>query len=201
MCSPIDRQEGVDELAEVVGGQLEVGLGSASLLQGGELGLEALGLHAVHDLAVHLDQAAVGVPGEAIVPGHVGEAAHRVAVQTEVENRVHHARHRDRRARADRQQQGIRLVAEALARLLLQSPHVLGDLCLEARGKLPSRLHEGATGVRRDREAGRHRHAEPRHLGKARSLAAEQGPSSGARFVEVVREAWRRRALSAIRAA
>ena len=48
------------------------------------------------------------------------------------------------------------------------------DLLGEPVRELPAVRHVGAAGVRRDREAGRHRDAELRHLGEADALAAEQ---------------------------
>ena len=44
----------------------------------------------------------------------------------------------------------------------------------------------GAAGVGRDREPGRHRNAEGRHLGEADPLAAEQLAAPGGLLVEVV---------------
>ncbi len=64
----VDRLERVDQLAEVVGGQVDVRLDPAALLQVGQLLLEALPVDSVDDLAVHLDQAAVRVVREAGLP-------------------------------------------------------------------------------------------------------------------------------------
>ena len=57
---------------------------------------EVLVVDAAHDVAEHVDQPAVGVVGEPLVAGRVGEADDRLVVQAEVEDRVHHARHRAR---------------------------------------------------------------------------------------------------------
>ena len=141
---------------------------------------------AVHDLAVHLDQAAVGVVGEARVAGRRSQALDRDVVEAEVEDRVHHPRHRDRRARAHRDEQRIGRVAEALARLLLERRDVRADLVVEARRHLLAARHVGATRVGRDREPGRHGDAERRHLGETDALAAEELPAARGLFVVVV---------------
>ena len=65
----VDPLEGADELAQVVGVELDVLLHSALGLQVAERLLEAVRVDARHDLAVHLDQAAVRVVREARVAG------------------------------------------------------------------------------------------------------------------------------------
>jgi hypothetical protein len=135
------------------------------VLQPGERILEQVAVDPVHDLAVHLDQAAVRVAREARVAGSLGEPARGVVVEPEVEDRVHHPRHRDRRSRSDRDEEGVGRVAEALPGLVLQRAEVLLDLRLEPVGELAAGLHVRATGVRGDREPGRDRRTELRHLG------------------------------------
>ena len=68
------------------------------------------------DAAEHLQQPPVGVPGKARVVGALGEPPDRLVAEAEVEHRVEHPRHRDARSRADRDQQRILGVAEALLR-------------------------------------------------------------------------------------
>src|SRR5207248_7526348 len=94
----------------------------------------------------------------------------------EVEDRVHHPRHRDRRTGADRDEQRVARIAEALARLVLQCAQMPLDLGLEAFGELLAVLHVRAARIGGDGEAGRDGDAELRHLGKAHALAAEQLP-------------------------
>jgi hypothetical protein len=94
--------EALDELLLVVGRQLGVldVVVVLLVLEGLDHGLERLVvlalllLHAEDDVAVHLDEAAVAVPGEALVLGRLGEGDDRLVVEAEVEDRVHHARHR-----------------------------------------------------------------------------------------------------------
>ena len=78
-------------------------------------------------------------------------------------------------------------VAEALAGLLLEPAHVLGDLGLEAVGEVVRR-HVGAAGVGRDREPARNGQPERGHLGEADPLAAEQLATAVGGLVEVVDE-------------
>ena len=184
----VDRVVGRDQLVEIGGGEVDVGFDAAARLQRGQLVLEVLAVDPVDDVAVHLDQPPVGVVGEARVAGPRGEAAHGLVVEPEVEDRVHHPRHRDRRPRANGEQQRVERIAEALAGLALEPFEVLGDLALETVRLLAPRRHEGAAGVGGDREPARHRHAEGCHLCEPGALAAEQRAPLLARFVQVVDE-------------
>jgi hypothetical protein len=107
-----DRLVAVDERIEILLSQLGVEVDSAVLLGDLERLLEQAVIDAHHYVGVHLNEAAVRVPGEAFVPSLLGEADHRHRVQPEVEHGIHHAGHRHPRARPDRHQQrkvGVRL--------------------------------------------------------------------------------------------
>jgi hypothetical protein len=183
---PVDALERVHERRQVV--RVEVGVlrRPALLLERRERGLEAVRVDAVHHLAVHLDQASVRVVGEAAVAGRASEPVGRGVVETEVEDRVHHPRHRDGGARPHRDEERLRLVAEPQPTPLLEGAQVLVDLGVEPVGHLLALREVGAACVRRDREPRRHGHAELRHLGEPDPLAAEQLPTAVARLVEVV---------------
>ena len=163
-------------LREVVGG--EVGVlrrRRARAFSVGERLLEAVAVDAVDDLAVHLDQPPVRVVARsARLPVARASPSAAVVVEAEVEDRVHHPGHRDRRARAHRDEQRVARVAEALAGPLLEARDVLARSRRRARRAARSRCQVGAAGVGRDREAGRDGDAELRHLGEADALAAEQ---------------------------
>ena len=130
-CSRVERLEAPDELAQVVGVELDVQLDAPLGLQGGQLLLEELPVHAGDDVPEHLQQAAVGVEGEALVPGRAREPLDRLVVEAEVEDRVHHPRHRDRRAGADGHEQRVFRVAEALPGRLLEPRDRAPDLVRE----------------------------------------------------------------------
>ena len=176
----VDALVRVDQLGEVEVGELDVLLDAARRLQVGERLLEAMAVDSVDDLAVHLDQAPERVTREARVAGGLRETLDRVVVQPEVQDRVHHPRHRHGRAGADGDEERVVGIAEALARLALEGADVLLDLAVEARRQLPVGAHVRTAGVGRDGEARRDRDAEPGHLGEAGALAAEQlAPTAG----------------------
>ena len=111
----VDALVRLDELAQVVRGELDVLRDAALGLEVGQRLLEAVPVDAVDDLAVHLDEPAVRVVREARVAGGRRETLDRDVVQAEVEDRVHHPGHRDRRARAHGDEERLARVAEALA--------------------------------------------------------------------------------------
>ena len=145
--------------------------------------VEARAVDAHDDPAEHLDEAAVGVPAEALVAGQRDQPVERLLVQAEVEDGVHHARHRELGARAHADEQRIGGVAEALAGLALDfACSASSDVVPQPVGQ---RLAGGEVVVARlgrDGEAGRHGQAGVGHLGQAGALAAEQVAHRGVAF-------------------
>ena len=74
--------------------------------------LERFVLDAHRGRAEHVDEASVAVVGEADVAGLLGDPLDGGVGEAEVQDRVHHPGHRQRRARADRDEQGVDRVAE-----------------------------------------------------------------------------------------
>ena len=164
-----------DERLEVVDRQVGVaGVLAVGVLPRLEGLVEALGLHVHDDPPEHLDEAAVGVPAEALVAGELDQAVEGRLVEAEVQDGVHHPGHRELGAGADAHEERIGGIAEALAGPLLDLAHRLEDVVPEAVGKLLAGREVVVAGGRGDREAGRRRQARLGHLGEARALAAEQ---------------------------
>ncbi len=175
----VAAEAGVDQRLEAPHQLLQVGGVEFGVEQHAALALERVdhdfegivfflrrGFEAHDDVAVHLDEAAVRVPGEALVAGLARQAEHRFVVEAEVEDRVHHARHRGARARAHRDQQRILGVAEAFAHLALdRRDAVLHFVADQRQHGIAAVTAVDRAGLGADREAGRHRNAEPAHLG------------------------------------
>ena len=109
-------------------------------LDGLELVLERVLRNLEHDVAEHLDEAAVAVVREAAVARARLEPLDGLVVQPEVQDRVHHAGHRELGAGADRHEQRILDVAELRAGRLLELRQVGEHLALDAGGQLPALL-------------------------------------------------------------
>ena len=181
----VDRGVGRDELAKIVRREVDVLRDATGRLHVRERLLEALSIHAVDDLPVHLDEPAIRVEREARVAGGGREPLDRGVVQPEVEDRVHHPRHRDGGARADGDEERIAIVAEPLAGSLLERGDVLLDLVVETGGHLASASQIRTARLGRDREPVRNGHAELRHLGEADPLPAEELATAARVLAEV----------------
>ncbi len=169
-----DRLELGHELAKVGGRQVRVRRCAPRVLLGLDRVLEPLAVDIEDDAAEHLDEAPVGVPGEALVARQRHEAGERLLVEAKVEDRVHHARHRELRAGANGDQERVLRVPEALAGLLLHVAHRGEDVVPEAVGQPLAGGEVVVAGLRRDGESRRGRQAGVRHLGEPGALAAQE---------------------------
>ena len=167
------------EPLELLGGHLGVAPDAEPALRRPQVLLEGLAPDAEDHAGEHRDEAAVAVPREAVVLRPRREAEHRAVVEAEVEDRLHHARHRDPRAGAHGQEERAPGVAELHARVGLQAPHGLADLLREPLGPPSTRLAVAGPRLRRDREARRHGNPEVGHLGEVAALAAEEVAHQG----------------------
>ena len=182
-----DLLEHADQLLQVVGVQVEVVLDALGLLGVVDGLLERLAVDVQHGLAEHLDQPPVGVPGEPLVAGLLGQALHRLVRQADVEDRVHHARHRELRTGPDADQQRVSRVTELAAHRRLKLAEVLGDLGIQFGGRGPV-AQVGAAGLGGDNEPGRDRKTYVGHFGQVGTFTAQQILLVLIAFGEVINE-------------
>ena len=83
-----------------------------------------------YHVRVHLNEAAVAVPGPAGVARLLGNDLHHLFIEAKVQNGVHHAGHGGPGAGTDGDEQRIFQVAELLAGDFLQLIDILHDLSL-----------------------------------------------------------------------
>ena len=81
-----------------LGGDLGVEPIAALVLETAEDVLELGMIDAQHHVGIHRDEAAVAVIGKAPVGGPGGQAFDSLAVEAQIQHRIHHARHRGARA-------------------------------------------------------------------------------------------------------
>ena len=110
-----DALEGLDELLQVLGRKLGVGADAGNQAGLGQSVLEQVGIDAHDDVGEHLDKAAIAVPSKARVLRLGDEAQDGIVVEAQIEDRVHHAGHGERSARAHRDEQRIVGISELLA--------------------------------------------------------------------------------------
>ena len=168
-----DLLVGVDQVAEELDRDAGVRGGPGQLLGRIEEPVELVSRNVQDDAAVHGHEPPVGVVGEPLVVGLLGQTLDRLVVEAEVENGVHHPRHRELGSRPHRHQKGVARVADPLAHRLLEPGPGPGHLTGERIG--PTGLHVASTRGGADGEARWHGQAEHRrHLGQVGSLAAQE---------------------------
>ena len=168
-----DALEGFDEALEVLGGQLGVALHAALGLEGVEGVGEEVAVDVEDGLAEHLDEAAVGVPREALVTANGGEAEDGLIVQADVQDGFHHAGHGELGAASHGDEERVGGIAQAAAHLVFDAAQGAGDLGGKRLGNRGV-LEVCAARLGGDREAGGNGQAELRHFGKVGSLSSEQ---------------------------
>ena len=94
-------------------------------------------------------------------------------VQTDVQDGLHHSRHRELRPGPHRHEQRVVRLAEALPHPRFHVRQMLAHLIGQLR-RLSTRLQIRLAGLDRDREPRRDRQAEVRHLGQVGALATQQ---------------------------
>ena len=109
-----------------------------------------------HDVGIHLDEAAIGVVGEARVGRAPRQAFDGLVVEAEIEDRIHHARHRGAPARADRHEKRIFDIAKARAGGLAHGIERGIDHGLQFVGKRAAKVIISGTDFGRNGEAWRH---------------------------------------------
>ena len=131
----------------------------------------------------HLDEPLVAVACEGGITGGRGKSLDGGGREAEVEDGVHHPRHRNRGAGAHAHEKWIGRVAEAATDDGLDPAHVLADLIVEALR--PAAGEVRVTGGRGDHETRRHWQAQlGRHHREVGRLAADDRFRLGERHVE-----------------
>ena len=115
--------------------KLRIGLDAELRLRAVEQMIEMFFVDLEHDARKHRDEAPVRVVGETIVIRELRKSGNGLAVQPEVENRVHHPGHRHARTAAHRHEQRIRRGAEAFFGALLELAHRRVHVAPEGRAE------------------------------------------------------------------
>ena len=109
-----------NDLTPIFGSELQIGCDTALPSRRGDDRIEFVLADTEYDACEHGDETPVSVPRKARVAGQLRKSRDGGIVEPEVEDRVHHARHRNASAAADGDEQRISPVAEALARAAFQ---------------------------------------------------------------------------------
>lgn len=168
-----DALEGLDELLQVLGRKLGIDADAGNQAGLGQGVLEQVGVDAHDDVGEHLDKAAIAVPSKARVLRLGDEAQDGIVVEAQIEDRVHHAGHGERSARAHRDEQRIVGISELLAAAGFEVG--LGGNDLVKRAGRPNIAGTGVlnAGLAGNGKATGDRQADTAHLGKVSALAAK----------------------------
>ena len=153
------------DLFPVLGGQGGIDGDVEAILVVIEDFLEQMVIQAKHHSGVHLDEAPVGIQGEAAVSGQGGQPLRGGIVQPKVQDRVHHAGHGSPSAGPDRDQEGGGRVAKPLSGQGFDTGQRRLDLRRQDVGIRTLVRVEEVAGLGGDGEAGRHRQPQCGHLG------------------------------------
>ena len=104
-------------LLPVVRRQLGILFNAGSLAGGRDDRFERLVVDPHNDTAEHLDQSPIGIVNEAGIIGESDHGRHRLAVEADVENRIHHPGHGKLGTGPAGDQQGIVVTSKALSRV------------------------------------------------------------------------------------
>ena len=160
--------------------EIRVGGKSVEVLEVLEDVLERAVIDTQNDIAVHLNKAAITVEREAGIARQRGQPFNGFVVQPEIKDGVHHSGHRGTRTGPDRDQQRPLFIAETAGDRFADRVECLHHVGSQRVGQFVSGSEERFANVRRDRESGRHRKPEPRHLREIGTLAAEKFRHAGA---------------------
>ena len=127
-----------------------------------------------HDVGIHLDESAIAVIGETLVASLTRNCLHCLIIETEVQNRIHHARHGCTRTRSHRHEQWLFSTTEhassPLGHLIKRFLHLL----IKFIGIGPLMVIIGSAHFRRDRKTGRHWQIKAAHFSQVRAFTAEK---------------------------
>ena len=181
--------EANDELLEVIHLELCIKLHALLLfhvldncLKGVDVGLVGR-FHAQHNVTIHLHKAAVAIPREPWIARLLGQCLGHIVVDTQVQDSVHHTRHRHGCTRANRYQLGIagvvKLVTCQALDVLDRFLHIILD---HLDNGITSLIIIETAHLGSDSETRRNGHTNQVHLGKVSTLATQQVSHVGTAF-------------------
>ena len=135
--------------------------------------LKRIATHPEHDPSVHRDETTVRVVRKPLVARDIREPLDALVVETQIEDGVHHAGHREFGARTNAYEQRIVRITQPTSHVTFQ----LGDMLRHLRIQLgrPATVHVVTASIGRHSEAWWHRQLQHSgHLGEVGTLTTQQ---------------------------
>ena len=127
-----------------------------------------------HHIAIHLLKPPIAVPGKARIAGFRGQCRHGDIIETKIEHRIHHARHRGPRTGAHRDQKRVFSVTQHKSHIVGQSLHCRINFVSQPVRKSPlMRIVESANIASHGKTRG-HAQAHAAHFSQIGSFATQQ---------------------------
>ena len=136
--------------------------------------LEAVMIHSHHNITEHIDQSAICVICKSWIACCRCHSCDNFIGQTEIQDRVHHAWHRNCGARSHRDQKWIARAAKLLAKFSFEHANVLADLVHHSRRNSITTFAVHRARFGGDRESWRNRQTNRRHVGKICALSTKK---------------------------
>ena len=165
--------ENLDELLQVLGRKLGIDANAGDQAGLGQGVFEQVGIDTHDDVGEHLDKATIAIPGKARVLRLGDKALDGIVVEAQVEDRIHHAGHGERSARAHRDEQRVTGIAELLAAASLEVGLGGNDFVERAFGPDVAGTGVLDAGLAGNGKATGNRQADTAHLGKVSAFAAK----------------------------
>ena len=179
----IDRQRLLDHVAHLIDRQFVIVLNPGRSTRVGHDLFEWLVGNAEGNMTKHVQQPAERVEYETL-SGHLPEPFDRFLGETEIENRIHHAGHRELRTRTHRNKQRLIDVAELPAGRFTDGVQGASDFVPQGIGSLAPMFEITAARFGCHGKARWHRQPEPGHFRKIRTFATKQIAIRGGSFRE-----------------
>jgi len=161
-----------DEILPSAGGNGRVFLNAQASLERVQPMFEILLRQTHHDSGIHLNKAAIGVIGKALVVYASCEPCNALVVKPEIQNRLHHAGHGAGGAGAHADQERCLGISELLLGDFFEPDNVLCNLLFELGRKLPAILVVVVARCSGDRKTTRDRQTDSGHLRQAGPFAS-----------------------------
>ncbi|CAB4822089.1 unannotated protein [freshwater metagenome] len=135
--------------------------------------LKVMTFNTKNNASVHRDETTVRVISKTLIARDLGETLHALVIESEVEDRVHHAWHRELGTRANADEQRVVGIAKLTLHGLFKFGDVRLDFGVDALG--PTAHHVVTASISANGEARRNRQLQDTgHLSEVGALASEQ---------------------------
>src|SRR5690606_10539615 len=169
-----DVEETITHLFKIFRGEPDVGLDARFLLYFLKVLVKRFVGNTQCHLSEELNKPSVRIIAEPLIAASFDKTLERFPIQAQVQDSIHHSRHRQCRSGTNGNEERVLGVTETLATRLFHTPNVLTNLVHQSPRKIPvGRCQVFKTRFRGDHETWRHIQSDLRHLTKIGAFAPQ----------------------------